>query len=255
MIHRRALLASVTTGVTAALAGCTGLFGDEVVQNDSHTYDVSGDDPLAVRNRNGDVSVERHDGSQVEVDVEMRGPSEDAVDSVSVSGEQRDDAFVVDVRGDGSSEWWTSVSVDLSVRVPGSLPVETVRTTNGDVDVNDVAGAGAFHTMNGGVTVRGVEAFASAVTTNGDVNVDVPAPLDGDATIETENGDVDASLSQDLDATVSATTTNGSVEVHELDMADADVSGRSVSGTLGEGTYDLSVETTNGDVDLRALEE
>ncbi|AHG04893.1 hypothetical protein HALDL1_15805 [Halobacterium sp. DL1] len=253
-MHRRALLASVTAGATAALAGCTGLLGDEVVRNDSHAFEASGDSPLDVRNRNGDVAVGSHDGEQVEVDVELRGPSDDAVEGVSVTGEQRSDAFVVAAQGDGTAEWWTSVSVDLSIRVPAAMAVERVRTRNGDVEVTDVAGGGAFRTENGQVTVRDVETFASAATTNGDVNVDVPAPLDGDATIETVNGSVDASLSPDLDATVAASTTNGGVALHELQLADADVNETHVSGTLGDGTHGLSVETTNGHVDLRALE-
>lgn len=254
MIHRRALLAGAATGAAAALAGCTGILGDEVTRSDSQTYEVSGDLPLDVRNRNGGVSVESHDADGVAVDVEMRGPSEEAIDAVSVRGERRSGAFVVAVHGDESSEWWTSVSVSLSIRVPASMPVETVHTANGAVEAREVAGAGAFRTENGGVTVRGVEAFGSAVTTNGNVNVDVPAPLDGDATIRTENGSVDAALSPDLDAAVSASTTNGRVELHGLDLTDAEATDTDASGTLGDGTYVITVETTNGDVDLRSLD-
>jgi len=124
----------------SAAAGCTGLLGDEVVRNDSHAFEASGDSPLDVRNRNGDVAVGSHDGEQVEVDVELRGPSDDAVEGVSVTGEQRSDAFVVAAQGDGTAEWWTSVSVDLSIRVPAAMAVERVRTRNGDVEVTDVAG-------------------------------------------------------------------------------------------------------------------
>lgn len=269
-MRRRALLTGVAAGTTSVLAGCVGsLFGDRVTRTDHRTYDVAADTPLRVENRNGDVTVESHDGSSVQVDVEFHAPSESALDDISLVGERRGSEFVVETTYAEGSDGRGGASV--TARVPSAVSLAGATTTNGDVGVTDVAGGGEFAsengdvdvrrvdvadvaTTNGDATVRDVETFGGAVTTNGDVAVDVPAPLRSDVAVRTENGDVSAALSPDLDAVVDATTTNGSVDARGVDLQDASTGEAHVSGTLGDGTFDVTVTTTNGDVELVALE-
>lgn len=270
-MRRRALLTGVSASLGAALAGCASfgsLFGDQQTRSDERTYDVEAGTRLRVRNQNGPVTVEGFDGDALEVDIDVRGPTEASLDAVSVTGGRDGDNFDVATVYDDSGD--DRASVDLSVRVPDGVHVARAQTTNGDLRVTGASGGGEFatrngdvlvrdfgggvdaQTTNGDVTVRNVETFGGATTTQGDVEVDVPA-LASDATAHTENGSVDAALASGLDAAVSATTTNGTVELDGVDLQDAETSRTSVTGTLGGGTFDLSFETTNGDVTLRSL--
>lgn len=268
-MRRRALLSAGLAAGSAALAGCPSvLFGDWETRSDERTFEVTDGTPVRVRTRNGDVALESHDGTAVEVDVTFRARSEDALDRLDLVGEERSGEFVVEPTDVDSDR---ATGAELSVRLPASLPVAGARTTNGDVTAIDVAGGGRFETRNGDVEVRGlaraavrstngdvtvrdVEEFRGAVTTNGDAAADVPAPLPGDASVRSTNGSVDAAVSPDVDARLLARTTNGDVSVDGLDLADASVGDDRVTGRLGDGTHELELVTTNGDVDVRVLE-
>lgn len=269
-MRRRALLTGVSAGITAALAGCTtleSLFGGQQTRSDERTYDVDPETELQVRNQNGAVTVEGFDGDELELELEVRGPTEASLDAVSVTGSQDGDSFDVETVYDDSGN--ERAGIELTMHVPEGVRVTRAQTTNGDLYVADVAGGGEFasqngdvdvrnlagpvdvQTTNGDLTVENVETFGGAVTTQGNVDVDVPA-LAGDATVHTENGNIDAAIAPDLDAAVSATTTNGVVELDGLDLESAETTQTSATGTLGEGTLDLSFETTNGDVTLQS---
>ncbi|MUV59992.1 DUF4097 family beta strand repeat-containing protein, partial [Halobacterium sp. CBA1126] len=157
-------------------------------------------------------------------------------------------AVDVDVSGDASG-----VRVDLDVEVPDGTAMAVVQTENGDVDVSDVAAVEAARSSNGDVTVRNAGPVEAVATENGDVGADVPAPLAGDVLVRSENGDVEAAVSPDVDAVVDAQTTNGTVDVDGLDLQDGSSGDTRVTGTLGDGTHEVTVVSTNGDVEVRAL--
>ena len=272
-MRRRTLLTGVSASLGTALAGCASLgslFDGQQTRSDERTYDVDAETRLQIRNQNGPVTVEGFDGDALEVDIDVSGSTDASLDAVSVTGRRNDNRFDVETAYDGSSD--QRASVELSIRVPEGVHVTRAQTTNGDLHVTGVSGGGEFvtqngdvvvrnlaggvdaQTTNGDVTVRNVDTLGGATTTQGDVAVDVPA-LVSDATAHTENGSVDAALASDLDAAVSATTTNGTVELDGLDLRDAEASRTSATGTLGEGTFDLVFETTNGDVTLGSLSE
>ncbi len=111
--------------------------------------------------------------------------------------------------------FFNNCSVALELTVPEGAEVQST-TTNGDVDVDGIAGR-----------------TVSATSTNGDLTFDDL----GAETIRahTTNGDVDISLldkPDDLDVT----STNGDIDV-----------------AVPSGSYDIETNTTNGDVSLEGL--
>lgn len=252
-MRRRALLAGIATSASAALAGCAGaLFGGRVQETSEYEFDRPADTPVRVTTENGDISVGTGDRTNVAVDARVSAPSESRLDDVTVEASTVEGALAVDadVAGDASR-----VSVDLDVEVPDGTAMRVVQSTNGDVDIRDVASVEAARSSNGDVSVRDAGPVQSVATENGDVAADVPAPLVGPVLLRTENGDVDAAVSPAVDAVVDARTQNGDVSVDGLDLADADVSRTRVTGTLGDGTHELTAAATNGDVEMRALDE
>lgn len=267
-MDRRTFLAGAGCGVSALGAGCiTGTpLNPDVTESETKTYDVEAGTMIGVDNRDGSVTIEGYDGDDVTVDVEKSG-TRDIVESTSLTTDEGSDSLVLRTEFDESIDDGDA-TVSLRVRCPRGVGVGRVRTTNGSVEVTNVAGnvllestngsvtarsvdgPVALRTKNGSVTARDIGALRGAKTENAGIDVDVPA-LVGDTRIETDNGGVDALLAPDLDATVTATATNGSVDVERLDLSPSEPS--SVSGTLGDGTHELEIETTNGGIDLAAL--
>lgn len=270
-MNRRTLVAGTAAGLVAALGGClsrAALSGGTERRTDERRYAVDPGTVLSVDNRNGEVIVGGHDGDEVRVDIEIEAPSKEAVNAVSVEAERSDG----DLRLVTSAEYSfpDRASVSLSVACPTSVSVDGIGTSNGPVEVTDVAGdvtvessnggitargvrgTVSLSTSNGGITARGIGGLAGARTANGSIEVDVPA-IDRDVEVRTENGGIDAALGTDLDAAVTASTTNGSVELHGVDLADAETGDSRVSGTLGDGAHGLTFETRNSGIDLRVL--
>lgn len=277
--NRRTVLSTIGAGLTAGLAGCTSVNGGgrDETRTEQRSYDIDENTALRVSNPNGRVTVEGDDGDELAVDIEVRGASTDAVESVTVTDDRADGTLRLETEYEDRSILDSLLgrqraSVLLTIRCPAAVSVELVETTNGEIDVRDVAGDPTFDSTNGDVTARnvdgsvslsttngsvlarGIEGFAGAETTNGSIEVDVPA-IDGDTVIESTNGRIDAALGSALDADLSASTTNGTVTLHDLDFDALEHSGTSANGSLGDGTHELIVETTNGSIDLRAQSE
>lgn len=271
-MERRRALAGAAGCLLPWLSGClsdVSPFGDEE-RTENRTYDVDEGTELRVSNRNGSITVEGTDGDAVAVDVALQGPSDEALEAVSVTATETDGELRLETEHDGADA--DRVGVTLTVGCPADVPVAGLETTNGSIEATDVAGDPTLESTNGALTARNVDGtvslstssgaitarsiggLAGATTSNGSIAVDVPA-LEDDAAVETTNGSIDAALAPTLDAAVSATTTNGSVELEDLEFSDGEVSESRVSGTLGDGTHALSLETTNGSIDLRALAE
>jgi DUF4097 and DUF4098 domain-containing protein YvlB len=104
-------------------------------------------------------------------------------------------------------------------------------------------------TMNGAIDIETTDAERiSADTTNGDVSISLAAASDIEA--NSTNGDVSISLPTTAEPSVSFETTNGAVDVSGVEP----VSMRSDSETgetAGNGTHQVTVSTTSGDLSIR----
>jgi DUF4097 and DUF4098 domain-containing protein YvlB len=218
-MNRRACLTGAATGLGALLAGCTSMatISNGERRTESQTYEVKADTRLQVHSRNGSITVDVHDRDDIAVDAEIRGPSRDAIEDVSIADTRSGDELQIEpsYENEDSRE---QTSVELTIQIPSRVFIERLRTRNGSI------------------------------------TADVPMIAD-DAELRTSNGSIDAALADGLDATISATTTNGSVAVNGLNLDSVEQSEAELSGRLGDGTYTLSLETTNGSVNLRTLSE
>lgn len=288
-LSRRALLAGSAVGL-ASLAGCVG--GDAGIvagkrDESTSTYDLT-DGTLRVDAEHGNVTV-REGGDEVRVHAVKSGSLLSTLSAVTVSSERDGDAVVVRSRAESDGGFLASMpNVDIQVDVPSGVVVESmglrngnarvegvtvadgtairtengnatarqvdgdlaVETENGNAKAEGVAGFVGGRSENGNVTITGCDGVDAATTENGNVSADVTA-IRGDTTVRSENGNVDARLASDLDAHVVATTEQGNVNVDDLSL-DTET-GTYAEGTLGDGTNDLRLETTNGNVSLSRL--
>jgi len=142
------------------------------------------------------------------------------------------------------------------VHVQGTSGRIDARTTNGDVEVTNVRGNVTLQTTNGGVHVTNVTGQAIAHTTNGAVVAQLrKLPGTGSVDLQTTNGNVEAYFDRDLKADLDASTTNGRVSVEFPVTATIARGSRTFHGTIQGGGAKITIQTTNGNVEVRRLGE
>lgn len=147
----------------------------------------------------------------------------------------------------GRRESW---GVSWEIRVPRDSDIE-VRTVNGGIRVEDVAGAIEFRATNGGVRVTGAGGDVRGHTTNGGLHVALsgdraPAGVD----VSTTNGGVTVVIPEGYSAELVAGTRNGGIDV-DFPVTVRGRIGRELRTTLGDGGPTIRAVTTNGHVRIR----
>lgn len=270
-VTRRGLLGACAVGLSATVSGCSGAtpFVGKRTEFD-RAFDMS-TGRITVETDSGNASVHRTDADGVRLHGVKEASSVFAdIEDITVETVRNGDRLrITGDSGENSFFGLGSKSVSLDVGVPEGVAVERVSAKNGDATATGVAGDATLESTNGAVTARDVDGYVSlsstngtlrargvagldgAETTNGSVDVVVPA-VESDVSLASTNGSITAALAPTLDATVVASTTNGGVTATGLPFAGRS-GGDSLRGTLGDGTHRLTVETTNGEIELRRL--
>jgi hypothetical protein len=142
-------------------------------------------------------------------------------------------------------EWW-QVSYELLVPMQMSLSLKTV---NGGLSVKGVEGRIEATTTNGGVRLTDVAGDVRGRTTNGGIDVD----LDGTSwrgeglDVQTSNGGVRVAIPDGYSARLEAATVNGGLNSDFPVMLNGRRS-RNIEATLGGGGAPIRVRTSNGGV-------
>jgi len=129
----------------------------------------------------------------------------------------------------------------------------TLDTSNGRITVTDLQGLVVrARTTNGPIEVLRVSGVQVAETSNGGIKVEVPSiPAEG-ASIKTANGSIEVFLGCGLNANIEVKTPSGEWSCHTT-MIIGESSTTYMQGVLGTGGSLISIETSNGDIDLWEL--
>lgn len=156
------------------------------------------------------------------------------------------------------------VQVAFTVEVPAGVAF-VGKNTNGDIEVDELAGRVEAYSTNGDVSVGGgTEVIAR--TTNGSISVRSAGEADARTTngritadlrridpsgqplrFSTTNGSVTVRIPSRIDASISARTTNGVIE-SEVPITIGRASRRELTGTIGNGGREIELRTTNGNI-------
>lgn len=267
-MRRRGFIASMGIGVAGTLSGCIGHFTSNVSETFSSTHTVVDEATVAIRNRNGPVNVQKANDNKLTVSGTKQARSQEGLDSIDIEVIE-DKQFVINVRF-GSDSNVSDRNVALTVEVPEGVPVDRADTANGDVTVTGVEGDLHAMTSNGEIEVAGVTGFVSGETTNGDVQIRDTTGLSGarttngsvdvelyamrnDVTCSSSNGNVTVRVGPDISGAIRLSTNAGRATVRDLPYTSAVDRNGYLEGSLRNGeSPELSLETNNGDVTLRA---
>jgi hypothetical protein len=118
-------------------------------------------------------------------------------------------------------------------------------TSNGSGTFTDVDGSVDVHTNNGSLTFTNISGAVASDTSNGSIKGS--SMINGKWDCVTSNGRITLAIPVKTDARIEAKTSNGSVG-GELEWQTGEKTHR--SATIGAGTYEVSLKTSNGSVNV-----
>lgn len=234
---------------------------------------ASAGQPLTVSTRNGGVTVVRSDTDQIVVTAELHAKTKDDLAKIEVHASNLPDkGSAVHVKFPDSSRV-SNMGCSLKIEVPrvNGLNIES---TNGPIDISDMAGRAVLETTSGPVTitkhdgavvietnnapvqVTDVAGAVAVETTNGPVDLKLHETATEKFVIATSNAPVDVSMPKTFNGVLAAGTSNGSISF----PTDADLNKKPSSrghgeatgqATFGKGGPVCTIETSNGSVQIR----
>ena len=257
------------------ISGCTS-FSHNASRMESQILETSPLQKIVIGTFNGSIKVESHAESSVAFEAHYK-----AYASTEEGAEENCQQMVSDIAAnDGvltiqavkpAGSWSSSTSYVL--KVPPTVSLE-LRTSNGRVEVGQVAGNVAIKTSNGRVEVKEIEGDVTVDTSNGRIvaenilgtvdletsngSVSLSGMLAGaDNQVRTSNGSIKLGLLPESALTVAAQTSNGSLRCNlASDEFRATGSKRKKTFVVGDGNTDtfLKLRTSNGSVTIATVD-
>ena len=150
-----------------------------------------------------------------------------------------------------------SINTKISITVPKSQ-IEQIKAkeTNGSMLFRSLAATLDVSSSNGAVLIEQVQLADSSTiqATNGVIQADVTLPSTGDFLFATTNGVITLILPTTTQANLQVQTVNGTLTSNLPVTVTRSVSGRTLVGSMNGGGAQLTVTTTNGDIELTHAE-
>ena len=223
---------------------------------------------LHIRNINGDITVDRASGNEVEVVATKRASRNGDPSRVRIEASRIGEGALVcaiwgeettcDERGyhdpnrgrRNNNNNNGNVEVDFIVKLPAGVRAN-VSSVNGEVRVMGATAEVVASTVNGDVDASTAMGPIKANTVNGDITVRMDA-LQGTEDLEfrTVNGSVNAYVPADFQGEVELQTVNGSLTTDFPITIQGRFNPRHMRATIGSGGRSLSLATVNGNIRL-----
>lgn len=221
---------------------------------------------LEVKGVNGQIRAVAAEGSEARVRVTKRSRRDDTSEVRMVVLEHSGGVTICAVyphqrnrepnecaigSGGRNSVQNNDVSVEWEVQVPRGVNF-TGRTVNGGVQATGMTGTTIARTVNGRIDLS-TTGIAQAATVNGSIDATLGrSDWNDEIAFRSTNGSVVVAFTTDLNAEVQAGTVTGSIETDFPLEVRGRFMNRRLSGTVGSGGgRTLSIETTNGRIELR----
>jgi DUF4097 and DUF4098 domain-containing protein YvlB len=204
----------------------------------SARVDARGASRIIIVGRAGWLRVEGKSGTtEVIAEGTAKAPTKELMDGIKLNGTREGDIVRVVVEmpemrhGDWDRHWNEGPSLDLTVTVPATIPVE-IEDTSGDLRVRGTA-ALEIDDNSGGVEVQDVGGALRVRDGSGELEIQ---NVRGDVTIEDGSGEIDV---RDVTGSVTLRDGSGSITAHGI--------GGSVE-VLRDGSGSIRVVDVGGDL-------
>jgi DUF4097 and DUF4098 domain-containing protein YvlB len=262
--------------VALLLAGCEmGDFGpsDRYQTDFHHSFDVAADARVNVESLNGAIEISGWDENKVDISGTKYGSSEQLRDSVRIDIHNTPNS--IEVRTLAPSMHTGSRGARYVIRVPRRAQLERITTSNGRIQVRDVANAAHLKSSNGSIRVENVAGDVEARTSNSSIELDsvkgnavlrssngrIQADnIGGECNAETSNSSIKVRLESAPPTPIRLVTSNGSIELTmakaprndiRAETRNSSITVRLPAGTAARVTADTSNSSVSSDFDIR----
>src|SRR5260370_27205074 len=196
-----------------ALTGCDewGEFGDsQRYREDFHySYDLKPGGRFSLETMNGSVEISSWEKNTVDISGTKYASEEAALRAIRIDiTNSPDSIYVRTVRPSG---FRSGLGARYIIRVPKSVELDNINSSNGAVRVENIEGNGRVRTSNGSVRVNQVKGRYEVTTSNGALEVNDQT---GGLLIDTSNGGVRA---ENIRGALEAVTSNCRITARLLD--------------------------------------
>ena len=257
-------------------------------QADFHyNFDVNPGVRIDAESFNGPIEIEGWDQNRVEITGVKYASSPERRDDVRIETHNMPDS--VSIRAIRPVDHFGNSGARYQLRVPKTAQLDRITTSNGHIDVHEVASAAYLktsnahvsaadlkgpldvHTTNGWIEATGIKGEISlktsnariraesvsgrveAITSNGPIDMTLRQPPKERIHAETSNGGITLRLPADTAADLRADTSNSSIrtdfDVTTRFTGDRDRR-RHVEGKIGPGGPAIELSTSNGHITL-----
>ena len=251
----KSVLSALTTAMLLplALGGCVVVDSQGHITRDEKRFTVAGAPELKLTTFDGSIEIRATDSKSVLVEIEKRGPSQEAIDELKVETRQDGDRIEVEVKRPPKDAMMLgfgriSPTAKLIVTMPRDGHVNA-RSGDGSIRIEGIHGRLELRTGDGSVRATDVSGQISVATGDGSVTID---NADGDLDVDTGDGGVSLYLPQEFAAEVDAHTGDGTIRNDlKMDNHAGESNHRTLRGTLGGGGRTLRIRTSDGSIRLK----
>lgn len=206
---------------------------------------------LSVTTVNGYISIHSWDQNRINISALKYAQHEEDLVKLDLQVTKNGNEIAITVTHTTPSQIGNE-GINLDLKVPYAATIESLTSTNGEIDVADMSLVKDVSTANGAVNIELVGAVHRVNTTNGAIAVEIQT-MNNPVSLSTTNGAIDVHILTSLDATVHMETLNGHISIHDVTLTLTLDEPHHKEGALGNGGNLLKITTTNGDISLHDL--
>ena len=250
--------------IVIGLSGCLG----PSTKNFNRELEANENTVLKVNNINGTIKINTWNGDTIIVDAIISSYSKDELENIDIEINEIDNVIDIETKylGAGSVEAIT----DMTIKVPNIVTIDTISTSNGNVQISGTKGNISAHSSNGAIKIENVEGYVKASSSNGNLEIKGTTGIDdldtsngeiyveifdfkADANIGSSNGRIRAYINPSLNADIEMRTSNGQISISGVSLSLTISEEKHKEGKLGEGGNKLYIHTSNGNINLYKL--
>ena len=227
-----------TVAFTAALpfsfAGCVVVDSQGHIAREEKRFTVSGTPELHLTTFDGAIEIRSGDTKTIVVEIEKRGPTQEAIDQLKIETKQDGNRIEIEVKKPAREVVFFGVGrMSPTARLIVTMPPEgnvVAKSGDGSIRIEHVHGQLQLHTGDG--SIRGTDIGGQLTVATGD----------GSVTLDEVDGDVD------VDSGDGGVSVSGKIGIAKLHTGDGSITFRAASGSSMKD--DWSMTTGDGGVSL-----
>lgn len=223
------------------ISGCIGL---STARSVSDTFTTSIDNSsiteLAVSTSIGSISIEAHDGDQIEIEGEKHAATEGDLAAVTLDDYIEAGTLHLEVDTDAVDNELFGIqlrpdpSIDLDILIPAGIDIGTISTVTGAIHLTNLGGEPEIEGVTGDIFLDTIDSNVTIEVTTGEAQVQ---NIEGNVTVDSTTGDVAVTHVTD---DVSIETTTGDITVEHIG---GDLTASTITGDIDtdgiDGTVDI----------------